>query len=264
MAATAAQPIAQDHRRSTGRGGGPRRSKRQAGLVVRIILAVVVGVVMAFPLYIMLVTAFSGERSLVGGFRLLPRAVSTANFERVFEAWPVGDWFVNSVTITTITTFLTVVVSVLAGYAFAKLRFPAKTPLFLLLLATMMIPTQAILVPQFRIVNDPRSDRHLLGGDHPGCGGDLRHLLGPPVHAGHPGLDHRGGQDRRCRRGPDLLEHRAAAVQAAAGGAHPAHGDVPVERLPLAADRPEGPGALHACRSGCSSCRASTRPTTAR
>jgi ABC-type glycerol-3-phosphate transport system permease component len=65
----------------------------------------------------------------------------------------VGEWFVNSMTITIITTFLTVTVSVLAGYAFAKLRFPGKTTLFLLLLATMMIPTQAILVPQFRIVN---------------------------------------------------------------------------------------------------------------
>jgi ABC-type glycerol-3-phosphate transport system permease component len=152
MAATAAQPlvrpIAID---SAGKPG--RRPKRRAGLIVRVILAVVVGLVMAFPLYIMLITAFSGERSLVGGFRLLPRAISTDNFARVFEAWPVGDWFVNSITITTITTFLTVVVSVLAGYAFAKLRFPAKTLLFLLLLATMMIPTQAILVPQFRIVN---------------------------------------------------------------------------------------------------------------
>jgi ABC-type glycerol-3-phosphate transport system permease component len=151
MAVAAAPPLAKPM--TINAAGGAPRSRRQAGLVVRIILAVIVGVVMAFPLYIMLVTAFSGERSLVGGFRLLPRAVSTANFQRVFEAWPVGEWFVNSVTITTITTFLTVVVSVLAGYAFAKLRFPAKTPLFLLLLATMMIPTQAILVPQFRIVN---------------------------------------------------------------------------------------------------------------
>jgi multiple sugar transport system permease protein len=150
MAVTAAQPLAQSV--ALHAPGGARRSRRR-GLVVRILLSVLVGLVMAFPLYIMLITAFSGERSLVGGFHVLPRRVSPANFQRVFEAWPVGSWFVNSVTITTITTLLTVIVSVFAGYAFAKLRFPAKTPLFLLLLATMMIPTQAILVPQFRIVN---------------------------------------------------------------------------------------------------------------
>jgi ABC-type glycerol-3-phosphate transport system permease component len=152
MAATAAQPLVRPIALES-TPPGTRRSKRRAGLVVRIILAVIVGVVMAFPLYVMLVTAFSGERSLVGGFKIIPTAISMGNFERVFGAWPVGEWFVNSMTITMITTFLTVTVSVLAGYAFAKLRFPGKTTLFLLLLATMMIPTQAILVPQFRIVN---------------------------------------------------------------------------------------------------------------
>jgi ABC-type glycerol-3-phosphate transport system permease component len=121
--------------------------------VVRIVLAVVVGLVMVFPLWIMLVTAFSGQQRF-DTIGLLPRRISVDNFTRVFAAWPVGTWFGNSVTITVITTVLTVSVSVLAGYAFAKLEFPAKTGIFLTLLATMMIPTQAILVPQFRIVNE--------------------------------------------------------------------------------------------------------------
>jgi ABC-type glycerol-3-phosphate transport system permease component len=99
------------------------------------------------------VTAFSGKSVFAQELELWPQQITLSNFERVFSAWPVGSWFVNSVVITLITTFLTVLVSVAAGFAFAKLRFPAKTALFLLLLATMMIPTQAILVPQFRIVN---------------------------------------------------------------------------------------------------------------
>lgn len=146
-AGTLAQPLT---------AAAPRRTprpKRRSFVALRIVLAFVVGLVMAFPLWIMLITAFSGQRNLTGSFHLIPRHVSLGNFDRVFAAWPVGTWFGNSVVITTITTILTVVVSVLAGYAFAKLRFPAKNALFLLLLATMMIPTQAILVPQFRIVN---------------------------------------------------------------------------------------------------------------
>jgi multiple sugar transport system permease protein len=43
------------------------------------------------------------------------------------------------------------VCNLLAGYAFAKLRFRGKNPLFLLLLSTMMIPVQAIMVPQFKL-----------------------------------------------------------------------------------------------------------------
>jgi len=134
---------------------GPLRHRKpsRAGLVVRILLAVVVGLVMVFPLWVMLVTAFSGQSVFSQELELWPRRITLANFQRVFDAWPVGTWFANSVVITLLTTILTVVVSVLAGFAFAKLRFPAKAALFLVLLATMMIPTQAILVPQFRIVN---------------------------------------------------------------------------------------------------------------
>ena len=130
-----------------------RRRRSKVGLVVRVVLAAVAAVVMAFPLWIMLTTAFSGQQTFDATVSVIPRRFSLDNFTRVLDAWPVGLWFGNSVVITLITTLLTVVVSVLAGYAFAKLVFPAKNVLFLVMLATMMIPTQAILVPQFRIVN---------------------------------------------------------------------------------------------------------------
>jgi len=128
-------------------------SLARVGLSLRIALAVLVALVMAFPLWVMLTTAFSGQRTFDADVSVIPRHFSLDNFTRVFQAWPVALWFGNSVVVSVITTVLTVVVSVLAGYAFAKLVFPAKDVLFLVLLATMMIPTQAILVPQFRIVN---------------------------------------------------------------------------------------------------------------
>src|SRR5918998_4398138 len=133
----------------------PRRRKRgRAGLVVRIVLAVIVGIVMVFPFWVMVVTAFSGQSVFTGQVDLWPDRVSVDNFTRVFRAWPVPLWFGNSVTVSLITTFLTVLISVLAGFAFAKLRFPGRNVLFLVLLSTMMIPTQAILVSQFRIVDN--------------------------------------------------------------------------------------------------------------
>jgi ABC-type glycerol-3-phosphate transport system permease component len=153
MAITAPRPLAPDRVESRQPVRGPRLRRSRAGLVVRIVLAAVTAVVMAFPLWIMLTTAFSGQRSFDAKVSVIPHRFSLDNFTRVLDAWPVSQWFGNSVTITVITTILTVVVSVLAGYAFAKLSFPGKNVLFLVMLATMMIPTQAILVPQFRIVN---------------------------------------------------------------------------------------------------------------
>jgi ABC-type glycerol-3-phosphate transport system permease component len=154
MAVTASQgsvrPVA-----ATVRTPGPmtRRSRSRLGLAARVVVAVVVALIMAFPLWVMLVTALSGQSVFSTQLDLLPTNITLGNFARVFSAWPVGQWFSNSVIVTALTTIISVVVSVMAGYGFAKLRFPVKTPLFLLLLSTMMIPTQAILVPQFRLVN---------------------------------------------------------------------------------------------------------------
>ena len=154
MAITAPRALAPTRVDADRRPAPPgRRGRSKVGLVVRIVLAVATAVVMAFPLWIMLTTAFSGQQTFDAEVSVIPQQFSLANFTRVLDAWPVGVWFGNSVVITLITTALTVAVSVLAGYAFAKLVFPAKNVLFLVMLATMMIPTQAILVPQFRIVN---------------------------------------------------------------------------------------------------------------
>lgn len=154
MAITAPRALAPTRVDADRRPAPPARRRRsKVGLVVRIVLAAVTAVVMAFPLWIMLTTAFSGQQTFDATVSVIPQQFSLDNFSRVLDAWPVGLWFGNSVVITVITTVLTVVVSVLAGYAFAKLVFPAKNVLFLVMLATMMIPTQAILVPQFRIVN---------------------------------------------------------------------------------------------------------------
>ena len=154
MAVTAQQRAVSPAARSvSARGPVSRRTRSKVALAGRIVVAVVVSVVMAFPLWVMIVTALSGQSVFSTQLDLLPTNITLDNFARVFQAWPIGAWFSNSVTVTALTTIISVVVSVMAGYGFAKLRFPAKTPLFLLLLSTMMIPTQAILVPQFRLVN---------------------------------------------------------------------------------------------------------------
>ncbi|SEP69497.1 carbohydrate ABC transporter permease [Microlunatus flavus] len=140
-------------RSTTARGPMSRRSRSRVAVVVRVVVSVVVSVIMAFPLWVMVVTAVSGQSVFSSQLDLWPGSFTLSNFARVFQAWPVTAWFSNSVTVTALTTIISVVVSVMAGYGFAKLRFPLKTPLFLLLLSTMMIPTQAILVPQFRLVN---------------------------------------------------------------------------------------------------------------
>lgn len=124
------------------------------GIVWRTIIAVVVAAIVIFPLYWMLVVAFSPRGEVFEpGLRFWPSTLTLENFVKVFDRFPVMGWFSNSVVISTFVTALTVTVNLLAGYAFARLKFRGRNAIFLLSLATMMIPVQAIMVAQFKLVS---------------------------------------------------------------------------------------------------------------
>ncbi len=129
------------------------RSRATRGRVLRTVLAVAICLVMIFPLYWMVVVAFSSRAELLGGeLRLWPRALTLENFRRVLAAYPVVTWLGNSVAIALVTSLITVTVSLLAGYAFAHLKFRGANALFLVSLATLMIPVQVIMVSLFKLV----------------------------------------------------------------------------------------------------------------
>ncbi|MET3804117.1 ABC-type glycerol-3-phosphate transport system permease component [Nakamurella sp. UYEF19] len=120
--------------------------------VLRLVLAMVITLIMFFPIYWMMVTAFSTREDLYApGLHLWPLHFTLDNFRTPFADFPIWTWFKNSTVITLFTTAITVVVNLLAGYAFAKIPFRGRNALFLILLSTMMIPVQAIMVPQFTL-----------------------------------------------------------------------------------------------------------------
>lgn len=72
------------------------------------------------------------------------------NYQEVwFGKYPFYLYYWNSIKVAVLTTLLSVVVSSMAAYGFSKIRFPAGSWLFLIVLATYMVPQQASLVPQF-------------------------------------------------------------------------------------------------------------------
>lgn len=132
-----------------------RRTEARRGIVWRTIVAVIVTAIVVFPLYWMLVVAFSPRGEIFEpGLRLWPSTFTLENFEKIFDRYPVLGWFGNSLVIGIFVMVLTTALNLLAGYAFARLRFRGRTGIFLLTLSTMMIPVQAIMVAQFRLVVD--------------------------------------------------------------------------------------------------------------
>jgi alpha-1,4-digalacturonate transport system permease protein len=131
------------------RGPAPRRGRRWG----RVALLAVVALLLVFPLYWLIATAVSPRGDLQGAdLRLWPSAFDPSNFSRPLEALPFGTWYVNSAAIAVVAVAITVVVNLLAGFVLAKLRFRGRNVVFLVLLATLMIPVQVVMIPQFRIV----------------------------------------------------------------------------------------------------------------
>ncbi|CAN7749030.1 carbohydrate ABC transporter permease [Rhizobium leguminosarum] len=95
---------------------------------------------------------------------LFSKAFSLENYRRLEHVG--AGWYVyagNSVLIAAGTVLLTVLVAVPAGYGFSKFRFPGQSLLFVLIMATMMIPFQSILTPLFLILKAFRLQNNLFG-----------------------------------------------------------------------------------------------------
>jgi ABC-type glycerol-3-phosphate transport system permease component len=133
----------------------PRARGRRRGTLARLLVVGALTLVWVFPLWWMLVTALSSRADVVSGrVGLVPARVSLDAFRTALTDFPVGTWVANSFAIAVVAVVLTVVVDVLAGYVLAKHRFPGRTAVFLLVVATLMIPVQVLLVPQFELVSD--------------------------------------------------------------------------------------------------------------
>ncbi len=83
---------------------------------------------------------------------LVPSGVRWQNYRQVLELTPFPRWFLNTVIVTVAVVAGNLLFCSLAGYAFARIRFFGRDVVFLLVLATLMIPFQVIMIPTFLIV----------------------------------------------------------------------------------------------------------------
>ena len=103
------------------------------------------------PFVIMLfVSLMPKEVILSRAFEL--RLISLQNYFALFEAVPFGRFYGNSLFVAIATTLIQIVTASLAAFAFARLRFRGRDALFLVYLATLMIPFQVTMIPNFILI----------------------------------------------------------------------------------------------------------------
>jgi len=122
------------------------------GILVNAVLLLLV-VLTALPFLFMAFSAFKPNSEIFGEpITLFPRDWTILNMQDLLATVPFARWFINTVIVAVLGTILTVTLSSLAGFAFAKYDFWGKNVLFTLMLVTILIPFQVLLVPQFQII----------------------------------------------------------------------------------------------------------------
>ncbi len=144
---TLAQPMALPRVEEVRRG--PRGSRRVGRLVAYAAL-LVIALLMLFPFLWMVATSLTSDSQLfVTPPQLIPSPAQPENYTRVADLFPMGRFLFNSILVAAISTTLQVTTSALAAYAFSRLRFRGRDALFLVYLATLMVPMQVTIVPLF-------------------------------------------------------------------------------------------------------------------
>ena len=139
--------------------GLPRFSARpRIGTIAKHAVLIAVAVLVAYPFYFMLTSSF---KDVLEAARTPPTIFPTElHPENYTDAWnraPWGRYFVNTIFVSVTVTVLELATACLAAYAFARMRFRGKTILFTVFLATLMIPAEATLIPNYVLMSPSRN-----------------------------------------------------------------------------------------------------------
>lgn len=112
-----------------------------------------IAIIMLWPFIWMLVTSFKPNTEMFTyPPTIIPNEIVFDHYIAAWKAAPWGRFFFNTAFVAGVITFSSLFLCALTGYAFARLEFPGRNFLFLLLLASMMIPFEVMLIPLYLII----------------------------------------------------------------------------------------------------------------
>lgn len=130
---------------------------RRPGLVGRVLvylLLVAIAVFFLLPLIVVVSASFKYGAEIFTDPGFLPADPGLENYTALFARAEFITWFRNSAIVSTVGTFVTLAITSLSAYAFARIDFPFKNLLFGLMITTLVLPSVMFLVPQFKLVAD--------------------------------------------------------------------------------------------------------------
>ena len=131
------------------------KRRRKVGNTIAFVVAALIGVLFFVP-FAWMVSSSLKDLSEIYTFppKFLPEQIKWSNYADAWNALPFDTFFVNSLIVATVTTVGVILTCSLAGYSFARLRYPGRDKIFLAYLATLMIPFPVLMIPLFIIMKN--------------------------------------------------------------------------------------------------------------
>ncbi|MBX3050261.1 MAG: carbohydrate ABC transporter permease [Caldilineaceae bacterium] len=127
-----------------------RPGRSSIGIIIAYIVLTVGGLIFAFPLFWTVSSSLQTWQELRSfTIHFIPDVPQWGNYALVFDTVPFARWMANSFILVAITVPGTVITASITAYAFARFDFFGKNVWFILMLGTLMIPTQVTLIPQY-------------------------------------------------------------------------------------------------------------------
>lgn len=132
-----------------------RRVRPIASKVVLYVLLIVMSIPFIYPTIWMVFSAFKPANEIYAvPPKIFPEHWSLDGVAKIFSITPFAQQYFNSLYIAVLVTAGSIFFCALAGYAFARITFPARSGLFLMLISAIMIPIEVTIIPIFRWVSD--------------------------------------------------------------------------------------------------------------
>lgn len=134
----------------------PKKSKNLANKFknywIHIVLIMITVLLIGPFIWMFLTSIKTYEETLQVPIVWFPEEIRWINYEIVNEKFPFLRLYLNTIFVVVATVFTQLLFSSLAAYAFARLHFPGKNVLFLMMLSLLMVPGQIFLIPQYQII----------------------------------------------------------------------------------------------------------------
>lgn len=127
--------------------------KRRIMHEIEVAVLLAAALLVLIPYVWMIMTSFKTSKDyLMHASSLWPKAWTLDGYRKVFTSSPFFQWFLNSLLVTGSITVIVIFTSTLSGFVFAKYDFWHKEVWFAVILATMMVPSQVTMIPNFLII----------------------------------------------------------------------------------------------------------------